>query len=637
MKIKRYITFVVSLLTLCSIEMLADDSPVHIRKYQHRGFSISKTIEGQEVMLGYSETGNYESAISRSDAFKAVVDNFSRQEHLQNHPLMIDASLPSEVKPLCTDLWHQFAPYNNMTPVVDSTHCATGCVAHAMAQVMYYYKYPERGNGSYTYWDIDGCGDTLTADFSQHAYEWDYILDSYRDVAYSERQSNAVAQLLSDCGIAVNMRYGVASSGANSAYQPLALNKYFGYDKGMKMIYRDFFSHEELHDMLHRELAAGRPILVSGWTMTNGHAFVIDGYDGNGFYHVMWGLGDGYCDGYYNIDYMSADQPQWYHHPDNPENGQNLLQSFCVGIQPETSALNTQESHVFAFANIAVIEHSGRSMSVAAYNLSNVGWNEHNDRVALALKSGYDDMVTILKDYTRKFDLEEFTDTSYTDTLSFTIPGSVADGTYRIVPVFLDNGEWVEARTMKGTPNYLSITVKGNEVEETPIKSASQNLVLDDFQFPDTVYQWLRHPFSLSIRNDGDDEYCGRIYLAMVRDDKPDVNLVFSAIGTYIPLGGKFTHDYTLTQITAPAGTYRLRVINDVDLFTDSLCVIYESEPITILPYAAGIDDVKLEKDDRSIYNNKVYDLSGKPLDTILPNQIIITTDGKKRSIQNVP
>lgn len=635
METKRYIMIMVLFFSLCCGEMMADGGPLRVKRLQHKGFEISKVIEGQEVVLGYSETGNYDEAIRQNDVFKATIDLFSRQDHLKAYPLMLDASLPSAVQPLCTDLWHQFAPYYNMTPIIDSTHCATGCVAHAMAQVMYYYKYPERGNGSFFYWDILGCGDSLSADFSQHVYEWDYILDSYREGYYTERQSNAVAQLLSDCGISVRMRYGVASSGANSAYQPLALSEYFGYDKGMAMIYRDFYSHQELHDILHKELAAGRPILVSGWTTSSGHAFVLDGYDENGLYHVMWGLGDGECDGYYNIDYMSADQPQWYHHPDNPENGQNILQSFCIGVQPASYVSNTKETHVFAFANIALIEKANRTMSVAAYNLCNVGWNELDGRVALALKRGYDDVVTILQDYTRRFDLEEFTDTSYTDTLTFTIPAEVKDGTYRIVPVFFDNGEWVEARTMKGVPNYLSITLEGNNVTENELKPASQHLVMDRIEFPDTVYQWIRHPFSLSIRNDGDDEYCGRIYLAMVRDDKPETNLVFSSIGTYIPQNGSFSHNYNLTQITAPAGTYRLRVFNDVDLFTDSICVIYESEPITILPYASGIEDMEIQPS--SISDNKVYDLSGRQIKKILPNQIIITTDGKKRSIQNVP
>ncbi len=38
--------------------------------------------------------------------------------------------------------WGQDAPYNNLCPKGDRGRCPSGCVATAMAQVLYYHKYP---------------------------------------------------------------------------------------------------------------------------------------------------------------------------------------------------------------------------------------------------------------------------------------------------------------------------------------------------------------------------------------------------------------------------------------------------------------------------------------------------------------
>ena len=61
--------------------------------------------------------------------------------------------IKTEVKPMLTTRWGQGAPYNNSCPTAPSSseHCLTGCVATAMAQVMKYYQYPDKGKGNVTY------------------------------------------------------------------------------------------------------------------------------------------------------------------------------------------------------------------------------------------------------------------------------------------------------------------------------------------------------------------------------------------------------------------------------------------------------------------------------------------------------
>ena len=241
---------------------------------------------------------------------------------------------PKSISPLLTSHWHQSAPYNNRCPqrADGGGRAVTGCVATAMSEVMYYYKHPARGTGSHTYSDVKGCKETLTADFSTHTYEWDYMLDSYAGVNYSARQAQAVALLASDCGISVEMQYGVEASGAESVRQPYALFNYFGYDPGMRMVYRDFYHRSELHAMIRNELAASRPVLCSAHDSGGGHAFVIDGYDNQGLYHINWGWG-GWCNGYYNIDsdpllsnnLLPQDFPSFHRHL---RHAQAIIQSY---------------------------------------------------------------------------------------------------------------------------------------------------------------------------------------------------------------------------------------------------------------------------------------------------------------------
>lgn len=249
------------------------------------GFIILAADDLAPELLGYVPHGSFD-ANSLPPGFKYWTEELDRQIALaikSNTPLYSSTQQVAvahhapqriTIPPLVTSQWGQSHPYNDECPVIDGQHCYTGCVATAMAQIMYTHKYPAE------------------------KFSWSTMLDKYS--SHSSAAANAaVAQLMHACGQAVNMSYGLEASGAESEQVMPALFKTFNYDGSGRYCPRYMYDDNEWTDLLYTELAAGRPIYYSGATSTSGHAFVLDGYD-NGMFHINWGW-DGMCDGYYNV------------------------------------------------------------------------------------------------------------------------------------------------------------------------------------------------------------------------------------------------------------------------------------------------------------------------------------------------
>lgn len=235
------------------------------------------------------------------------------------------------VDPLLKSNWSQGVPFNEDCPTQPSgmfkipQHCPVGCVALALGQIMYYYQYPEVGQGSFkrkTLFDTD----TLSADFGETHYDWVNMLDTYTSAKsdYTSSQIDAVATLLYQCGIAVGMIYQLSGSSAFSYSNiPSDLVKYFRYSSdNIRYLNRSKYSKEEWMDLIYNELSNGRPIFYSGNSPSQGgHAWVLDGYDASGKVHINWGW-RGLDNGYYDIDL------------DNDTLDFKNEQAMVIGIQP---------------------------------------------------------------------------------------------------------------------------------------------------------------------------------------------------------------------------------------------------------------------------------------------------------------
>ena len=218
--------------------------------------------------------------------------------YVEQHPeiQLGDYRAPAKViRPLLGNIeWDQSAPYNALCP----SGTPVGCVATAMAQVMLYWKHPAQGNGSHT-WVYNGTPHTV--DFGATTYNWDLMLPKYGWSAHATAEQEAEAAKLSyHCGVAIDMMWAPDGSGSFCEHIPYALKNYFDYNERMALVYRQSYSYDDWLELLDSELEAGRPIIFSASSDEAGHAFVIDGVDAHGLYHVNWGW-DGWYNGYFDI------------------------------------------------------------------------------------------------------------------------------------------------------------------------------------------------------------------------------------------------------------------------------------------------------------------------------------------------
>lgn len=215
------------------------------------------------------------------------------------------AAEPEAVSPLLVTEWGQTTPYNDLCPeYADGRRCKTSCVATAMAQIMRYHSYPTRGIGQKSMqWHYGDRSATLTADFGATEYQWGMMLDSYAG-SYTPDQAAAVATVMYQSGIACDAEY-TPDSGAfiDDAYQ--AMTTYFGYSTQSVLADRDDFDDDTWSELLRLTLSAGIPVYYGGYTASYlGHAFILDGYDAAGKFHVNWGFGSG--GGYYPINALGS-------------------------------------------------------------------------------------------------------------------------------------------------------------------------------------------------------------------------------------------------------------------------------------------------------------------------------------------
>ena len=283
-----------------------------------QGFVIVSGDDRTRSVLAYGD-GNIDMKHIPAN-MQWLLDQYKRQmECLRSHPDIQPSTASTNditIEPMITCHWGQGTPYNSQCPVMNGKYCYTGCVATSMAQVMYYWKYPEELPALPAY-------STLTTDLSLSALpavnvDWDNMIDFYY-YNYTTAQVDAVATLMRYCGQACMMEYSDEGSGSNEDNKLLAMKR-FGYNADAYSVRRDDCTAEQWDALLLEDLSNGRPVLYRGTGSDGGHAFVIDGCQGN-LYHVNWGY-DGSYEGYFSLDVLGNNYFSY-------EFNQGMLHNIC--------------------------------------------------------------------------------------------------------------------------------------------------------------------------------------------------------------------------------------------------------------------------------------------------------------------
>jgi hypothetical protein len=326
------------------------------------------------------------------------------------------------VNPLIQTKWSQSPYYNDLCPfdIQNDDRTVTGCVATAMAQIMKFWNYPITGSGFHS--DTTSKYGILSANFGSTTYQW----GSMPNVVSSTNE--AVATLIYQCGISVNMDYNIASQGGSSSNTlkvASALKTYFGYGSSVQGIYKSSYTDTQWKNLLKNELDAGRPVQYAGIGTGGGHSFVCDGYDNNDFFHFNWGWG-GNSDGYFTLDLLNPGSLG----TGGGNGGFNSIQRAIIGIQPPVGAqIFNLKLYNYVTPSASTISY-GQPFTITT-NIANYGTNTFSGDYCAVV---FDDSYTLIDFVETKTGYSLAAGSAYSNDIVFSNPGllSMLPGIYHI-------------------------------------------------------------------------------------------------------------------------------------------------------------------------------------------------------------
>lgn len=362
------------------------------------GFIIASADQRTLPVLGYSNEGsldwdqlppNMQEWLKGYD--QAIAALGDTQDYIDGKRKGLQLKAPDEraaIEPLIPYHWCQEEPYWNELPTYEGEHTErngqhnfTGCTATAMAMVMAYHKWPKGESSAIPAYDYvpnyDDATEVLHLDgLPSTTFDWDHLINDYHSIngndtviLGNDTERAAVAHLMHYCAQSIKTNFGTEGSAAIAEYIAEALPRYFGYASTASSIFRDNFrSIATWEDMIYEELAAARPVIYGGVNKLVGHAFICDGYDGNGLFHINWGWSKKEFNGYFSLSVLNSGDNM----PDDKytDNGFQDCQSAIIGIQPATE--QTTPEYYFPSVQVSqpqVYEEDSIYFTFAFYSL----------------------------------------------------------------------------------------------------------------------------------------------------------------------------------------------------------------------------------------------------------------------------
>lgn len=538
------------------------------------GYVIVSGDDRIEPILGYVDHGSFDPdnipENMRSwlqlyaDQIKYVVDNnIQPDDPILKTRNKVQGTRHS-VGELLTTRWNQGNPYNITCPIYytekdndEHKYPATGCTATAMAQVMYFYRYPAKTKAaipahSNTYTLKNGSRKTVTAPQIPRntILDWDNMRDiySWQGEANANAQDTAVANLMLYCGQSVNMHWG-PSSGANFSAE--AYINYFGFDARAYVGERRDYSIDEWFGMLYNEIEQGYPVLFSGFSSGGGHAFVLDGFDGENLFHLNWGWGGG-SNGWFLVSILNPGDNSGIG-ASSSSDGYSMSQRALFNLRvPGTPKENP---------HLSVSDVSVSSTSITAKFTNKTGAS--GTFYTGIVMQGEDGELTLVGSQQTISGMAN----GASQTKTFTIRNRISEeGTYKLSPASkMKNTEWV--------PKY-DMTVEHGQYVEAVVDSLgglnlhfhnplNEDLTIDTIVFPGNRIAGEEQEVKVTYRNNGK-EYFKTIYMHISKTASSPSNETYADSKSQVAVRSGETVDvsYFFKPDTIP-GTYNLWFCTD--------------------------------------------------------------------------
>lgn len=423
------------------------------------------------------------------------------------------------VPPLLATQWTQNAPFNLYCTTGTGAQAVVGCVAVTLAQVMYYYRSPQKATTAIPSYTITKSGTTYTfAKLAATTFAWEKMRDVYSsNDATDDEAVVAVAQLMHYCANALQTDYGESSATAYTMQCVTALGSYFGYAGKGEMVNRSSYSNAEWEELIYNELCHGRPVIYSARTSKDaGHSFVCDGYDGDGLFHINWGWG-GLSDGYFRLQVLNPSQQGTGSSVSTI--GYSIGQQAVVGISP-----TAVEDNDLLKANDRIHLNSFSLASGAATTYTYTGAAFTNVKATFNYKSPYDGKYTLgFGIYQGDQRLQARTIGTYTVKSGYNynfssvalgnIGANLADGVYQVKCLSCLSGTTEWKVDNDGDKRYLQLTIANGKatfaakVEQPPL----QLVAIEQHYGGTTTRRLLR----VRLRNMGTEHFNSQLVLTV--------------------------------------------------------------------------------------------------------------------------
>lgn len=580
-----------------------------------RSVIVARLDDGSTHLLGYLDTKASE-GMGLPTALEASLLNMNEEEVAKAPTMTMEA-----IVPMLSSRWGQQAPFNDLCPEKDGVKAVTGCVATAMAQIMRYHQWPLKGEGEAQF-KCAYSDEWEQMDFAGTTFDWEWMADSYTSSNRTPREKQAVATLMKACGYAVGMTYGSDGSSANLS-ELMALVDHFGYDGStMALLSADAYGQEEWEALIHDHLASYGPVLYTGTrTFSDSHAFVVDGYDGDGFFHVNWGWNGAY-DGYFLLSVLDA--KGWS--TETTREGYSSSQKALVGVTPSHATNSPQETGEIydLYINALSASVTARGLSLCRYYnpaardmevemaLRAVNYETQEETVVHADGIGcYDGSATI----------KAFSNSSPTFSCA-----NLADGVWELTPIYRYSNEqnW---RTPRRTKNCDKAYVK---VENGSLSiGGAKYLALQK-----TSINGEAAPFSLlqvtAIYRNLSDIPCNHAFKMAVFEKGIGLDIMrSSAMSEEVEIGANEEVEVTFTCIL-PAS---INIFSTYYVKLESKGNMIEAAPLSIANMSgdSGIEEIAADEVGEGVDETGLYDLWGRKITSTSRPTIVIDAKGHKR------